>query len=308
MGPDPVSAIDRLAAQLEAAVEEAGGFFAECEEGESERYRSGSQHDALSRKARELAERFNSILVRVATLVRESPMFGDPDLRAIQMAVRRVNASLRLRLYEEWNQEVIHDEDRILGLRQAGFSEERRLFPSEAFAELKDAVDQVQRRIGVLRAQAEAEKAGEAAPAWRVPNRRTDGMRIRPGTAFIMMMMDPGNPELEDVKRTIQETFARFNIRAVRADDIEHSGEITNRILEEIKSAEFLIADLTGERPSVYYEIGFAHALGKRPILYRRAGTRLHFDLAVHNCPEYVNLTDLQAKLTKRLRAITGND
>jgi nucleoside 2-deoxyribosyltransferase len=82
-----------------------------------------------------------------------------------------------------------------------------------------------------------------------------------------MMMMDPDHPELEDVKTTIREEFARVNIRPVRADEIEHSGEITHRILEEIKNAEFLLADFTGGRPSVYYEIGYAHAIGKRVIM-----------------------------------------
>lgn len=132
--------------------EEAGGFFAQCEAAESEPYCSGGRRGAPSRKAGELAEWFSSVLVRIAALLRESPMFGNPDLSAIQTAVPLVNASLVFRLYEEWKQEMILDRDKILGFRQTGFSEERRLVPSEAFAELKDAVDQVQRRIGVLRA------------------------------------------------------------------------------------------------------------------------------------------------------------
>ena len=76
--------------------------------------------------------------------------------------------------------------------------------------------------------------------------------------------------------------------------------------MNQIAQSEFLFADLSGERPNVYYEVGYAHALGKRPILCRRADTGLHFDLAVHNVPEYENVTQLRAFLRQRLEAITG--
>jgi hypothetical protein len=125
-------------------------------------------------------------------------------------------------------------------------------------------------------------------------------------TAFILMNMDPKDPSLLDVLNAIKRVCVAFGVSAYRIDDVEHQDRITDRVLEMIQASELLIADLSGERPNVYYEVGYAHALGKRPILYRKTGTRLHFDLSVHNVPEYANVTELATKLGKRLEAVLG--
>jgi nucleoside 2-deoxyribosyltransferase len=118
--------------------------------------------------------------------------------------------------------------------------------------------------------------------------------------------MDKDYKEGEDVCNTIKEVCKQFGIAAERADDIEHSDKITDVILEKIKTSEFIIADLSGEKPNVYYEIGYAHALNKRPILYRNLDSTLHFDLAGHNVPSYRNHTELKRLLRKRFEALTG--
>lgn len=125
-------------------------------------------------------------------------------------------------------------------------------------------------------------------------------------TAFVLMAMSPEIPELEDIYQAIKSVCYNFGINAYRADEIEHQDKITDLILKEIETCEYLIADLSYERPNVYYEIGYSHAKEKRPILYRKRGTNLHFDLSVHNVPEYKNTTELRELLTKRFEAILG--
>ncbi len=143
-----------------------------------------------------------------------------------------------------------------------------------------------------------------------LPSRNGNGQSgpttVTPNTAFIVMWMDSDRPELDDVCGAIKDVCRTFGITALRADDIEHSDQITELVLSRIASSEFVIADLTGERPNVYYEVGFAQAIGKRPILVRRQESHVHFDLSVHNVRAYKNLTKLKEILNNRFEAILG--
>lgn len=134
-----------------------------------------------------------------------------------------------------------------------------------------------------------------------------ESIAVEKNTAFIIMQINPENAGLEDILNTIKSVAKNFGIDALRADEIQHEDKITDVILNKIKTSEFIIADLTGERPNVYYEVGYAHSEGKRPILVREKGAKLHFDLSIHNVPEYRNNKQLENILIKKFQNITGS-
>lgn len=233
--------------------------------------------------------------------MRAAPLVGGADLADLRHATKAMRASLQLRRYRFEEIEVLNDEDRVLGVRPATQSDDETLPPLEADVVFYDNTSTILRILTFVEASADLSPPGPAAPASSI-----DAPRYRPGTAFVMMWMDSAHPELTDISDAVKDTFRRFGVNAVRADDIEHDGQITQRVLNELRTSEFLFADLTGARPNVYYEVGFAHALGRRVLLYRKAGTGLHFDLAGYNCPEYANLRDLKGKLARRLESMTN--
>lgn len=260
--------------------------------------------ESVPAEYKEAQERLTARLkVSILTIVdgcKGSPLTDETDIKDLRFDMKRMSAALRLKRYFQLDTEVLHDEGVVLGVRPS-YQEEGTSTIEEAKAFFIGSYDEVVRILDLVSPQ-------EGQKALTPPTMTGVVSKHRLNTGFVMMMMDKNKPELEDVYNCIKEVFGEFKIKAVRSDEIEHQDVITNRILNEISTSEFLIADLSGERPSVYYEIGYAHAIGKRPILYRKKGTPLHFDLAVHNVPEYENITDLRTKLRKRLAALTNKE
>ncbi|MCP4265687.1 MAG: hypothetical protein GY777_08950 [Candidatus Brocadiaceae bacterium] len=118
---------------------------------------------------------------------------------------------------------------------------------------------------------------------------------------IVLMAISGNNPELEDVLNTIRRTCKNFNIEVRRVDEIQHSYRITDLLLNEIKKADIIIADLSHEKPNVYYEVGYAHGLDRNVILVAKSNQSLHFDLKDYNVIFYESMTDLENRLDQRL-------
>src|SRR6202043_3947081 len=71
-------------------------------------------------------------------------------------------------------------------------------------------------------------------------------------------------------------------------------------ILKIIGQARFIGADLTNERPNVYFELGYARGLGKTVITILRSGTNIHFDVRDWTYIEYFDSRPLENDLLQR--------
>lgn len=79
-------------------------------------------------------------------------------------------------------------------------------------------------------------------------------------------------------------------------------GFIIREITDLIGRAEFIIFNLTYERPNVYYELGYAHGVRSGPLdilLIAKEGTTIHFDIAPLRIQFY--------KTTEHLRSIVAS-
>lgn len=109
----------------------------------------------------------------------------------------------------------------------------------------------------------------------------------------------------------------KLSVTPLRVDRFEHNEDIDNKIFELLDSADFVIADLTYARPSVYYEAGYATGKSK-PVIYtvksdhfgRHAvdpygNFRVHFDLQMKNIISWTKPNQLFSnRLLKRVQHV----
>lgn len=120
-------------------------------------------------------------------------------------------------------------------------------------------------------------------------------MTVKP-FAFVLM---PFDSEFDDVyKLGIQAVAAECGVVAERVDEQTYSETILERIYRQIDTADFVIADMTGRNPNVFYEVGYAHARGKLCTLLTQSADHIPFDLQHHRHIIYNNsIQTLKAKL-----------
>jgi len=125
------------------------------------------------------------------------------------------------------------------------------------------------------------------------------------GVVFVIMPFQ--GSDMEDTYTAIMDECRKLRLRAQRVDDKPGSGLVIREITEMIERAEFIICDLTNERPNVYYELGYAHGVGNQDLdilLIAKSGTTLHFDIAPLRVQFYSSTEKLRTVVSSELKAM----
>ncbi|MYT73210.1 MULTISPECIES: hypothetical protein [unclassified Streptomyces] len=72
-------------------------------------------------------------------------------------------------------------------------------------------------------------------------------------------------------------------------------------VVSEMRQATLVIADLSLERPSCYYELGLAQALGSRVALIARVGSNIHQAFGRNSVTHFQDLQDYPAVVRRAL-------
>lgn len=122
--------------------------------------------------------------------------------------------------------------------------------------------------------------------------------------AFVLM---PFESTFDDIYRLgIQAAAGELGMIASRVDEqVFHNEGILDRIRNQIEAADFIIADMTGKNPNVFYEVGYAHAKGKLCVLLTQRADDIPFDLQHHRHIVYgQSISSLKAKLVADLTVL----
>jgi hypothetical protein len=129
----------------------------------------------------------------------------------------------------------------------------------------------------------------------------------KPMAFVVMQFTDEFNALYNEV---IRPTCEKYGLACVRADDIYSDGLIMGDIVRSIQECSVIIADVTPDNPNVFYEVGYAHGMGKATILLSdKKREKLPFDISGLRTLFYDNTiggkSAIEERLSKHLQSIT---
>lgn len=122
---------------------------------------------------------------------------------------------------------------------------------------------------------------------------------IRALNAFVVM---PFAPKYDDVYLAIKRACDVTGFSCSRADKEIFHKSILQFVYQRIREADVVVAEMSERNPNVFYEVGYAHCLGKPVLLTTKSASDIPFDLRDYPHVIYEDkLHRLESQLRERL-------
>jgi predicted Rossmann-fold nucleotide-binding protein len=127
---------------------------------------------------------------------------------------------------------------------------------------------------------------------------------------FVIMPMNPDHDPVYD--QAILPALIANQFQPWRTDRTVTTGDVIEAIHDGINHCHFVIADTTGDRPNVMYELGLAHAARKPVLLLRKTNPDgslppLPFDFQSHSILKYsADVAELGRRLEAAIAVLAG--
>lgn len=124
------------------------------------------------------------------------------------------------------------------------------------------------------------------------------------GMVFVSMPMNRDKYDCVDqIRQGTKQAIETTGNEAYYVDLDAHNGNISDKIVEEIRNCKFLVADFTCQNTGVYYEAGYAKGIGKTVIYTCRQDdfVNIHFDIKQIQFVVWTDAEDLKRKLQEQI-------
>jgi hypothetical protein len=126
--------------------------------------------------------------------------------------------------------------------------------------------------------------------------------------AFVAMSFDSSLTILYD--SAVEPAIRSAGYEPIRIDRQESLNTIDDEMIGQMRRARFMVADFTGQRPSVYFEAGFMRGLGRNVIWMCSKeeidSRKVHFDVRQYPFIAWESHDDARERLYKRILANEG--
>lgn len=134
---------------------------------------------------------------------------------------------------------------------------------------------------------------------------RFEKAKVIKNKCFFVM---PFDEEFDMIYGVLRKSLTESGYICSRVDEIPKSTPIISKIINEILNSQFIIVDLTGCNPNVFYELGIAHSFkeAQNILLIKRKDAEVPFDIMHLTYFEYDenNLKYISSTIKQNLKSV----